>query len=134
MAFTRLYGGARRNGWNEARVDTVLLHGWHRVRNTAGEAARTAGILEGLLHGIAECWARESPRPEHVVLDEHVGGRLREHLGPVAGVIARPADPARLVAPARARAGPLTVLAWQRRCSLGVRIARVRAGAYPWRR
>ena len=66
-------------------LDTVLLHGWHRVRDTAGEAARTAGILEGLLYGIAECWARESPRPEHVVLEEHVGGRLREHLGDSSG-------------------------------------------------
>jgi hypothetical protein len=66
-------------------LDTVLLHGWHRVRDTAGEAARTAGILEGLLYGIAECWARESPRPEHVVLEDAVGGRLREHLGDSAG-------------------------------------------------
>jgi hypothetical protein len=56
-------------------LDTVLLHGWHR------EAARRAGILEGLLYGIAECWARESRCPEHEVLEEHVGGRLRAHLG-----------------------------------------------------
>ena len=43
-------------------LDTVLLHGWHRVRDTAGEAARAAGILEGLLYGTAECWAREIGR------------------------------------------------------------------------
>ena len=63
-----------------ARHECSALHGWHRVRDTAGEAARTAGILERLPCAIAECWARESLCAEHVVLEEHVGGRLREHL------------------------------------------------------
>jgi hypothetical protein len=62
-------------------LDAALLHGWQRARALAGAArdgAEGRHVMRSLLVALAARWAGESPRPEHVVLDERVGERLRE--------------------------------------------------------
>lgn len=62
-------------------LDAVLLHGWQRMRTIVREAHGALDSqprLQSLLQALAACWARESPRPEHVVLGERMGERLRQ--------------------------------------------------------